>query len=334
MSSKCRLIVMLLLPGIMLGLSSCNFIYEYDNCPPDNQLTIVNDWKAAPDAAPEGMAYLFFPDDGGATWRYDFPSREAGGVNLLHGSYSFLSYNDDTYNVRFKEGDGYSGYVAYTDAAERMAFNIAGDTATAALPQRMALSEQPLVKCPDMMWGCSYPRVDLADNMLSYLTAENSEPVTSSAKVLTVHQRQLTARYSFIIHDVENLAGVKQMSAMFGGLAGSLNLATGAAGDYPSVLPSKAVKASDTSISGNFITFGLPLQPDTDNVLSLLVQLTDGRKFNYEFNVTDQVRRAPDPLNVHVELRGLKLEVSDPADTGAFDVNVDGWTTVVINING
>ena len=206
MSSKCRLIVMLLLPGIMLGLSSCNFIYEYDNCPPDNQLTIVNDWKAAPDAAPEGMAYLFFPDDGGATWRYDFPSREAGGVNLLHGSYSFLSYNDDTYNVRFKEGDGYSGYVAYTDAAERMAFNIAGDTATAALPQRMALSEQPLVKCPDMMWGCSYPRVDLADNMLSYLTAENSEPVTSSAKVLTVHQRQLTARYSFIIHDVENLA--------------------------------------------------------------------------------------------------------------------------------
>ncbi len=325
---------MLLLPGILLGLSSCNFIYEYDNCPPDNQLTIVNDWTAAPDADPEGMAYLFFPDDGGATWRYDFPGREAGAVNLQHGSYSFLSYNDDTYNVRFKEGDGYSGYVAYTDAAERVAFNIASDTSATALPQRMALSEQPLVKCPDMMLGCSYPRVDLAESVLSYLTAENSEPVTSSAKVLTVHQRQLTARYSFIIHDVENLAGVKQMSAMFGGLAGSLNLATGAAGDYPSALPSKAVKASDTSISGNFITFGLPPQPDTDNVLSLLVQLTDGRKFNYEFNVTDQVRRAPDPLNVHVELCGLKLEVSDPADTGAFDVNVDGWTTVVINING
>lgn len=325
---------MLLLSGLVLGLSSCNFIYEYDNCPPDNQLTIVNDWSAAPDANPEGMAYLFFPDDGAATWRFDFPGREAGAVAIQHGAYSFLSYNDDTYNVRFKEDDGYTGYVAYTDAAERVAFNIAADTSATALPQRMALSEQPLVKCPDMMWGCSYPHVDLAESLLTYITATDAEPVTSSAKVLTVHQRQLTARYSFIIHDVENLAGVKQMSALFGGLAGSLNLATGAPGAYPSALPSKAVKASETSISGNFITFGLPLQPDTDNVLSLLVQLTDGRKFNYEFNVTDQVRRAPDPLNVLVEIRGLKLEESDPADSGAFDVNVDGWTTVVINING
>lgn len=44
--------------GLALAASSC--IYEYDKCPPALTLKIENDWQAAPEADPEGMAYMFF----------------------------------------------------------------------------------------------------------------------------------------------------------------------------------------------------------------------------------------------------------------------------------
>ncbi len=46
------------------------------------------------------MAFYFLPEDGSARGVSDFPD---GGwmVNMPQGRYSMLSFNDDTYNVRF-----------------------------------------------------------------------------------------------------------------------------------------------------------------------------------------------------------------------------------------
>ncbi len=316
----CRnLIFMTIAAGLALAASSC--IYEYDKCPPALTLKIENDWQAAPEADPEGLAYMFFSDLGGEPWRFDFAGREGGEVSLIPGDYSFVSFNDDTYNVRFREDGGYEGYEAYTVRAD-----------DSYLPAAVRELDEKLHVCPDMMWGCSYDYVGLKYSGLEY-----GEPaVRSESYILRCPQRHLTARYSFLIENVTNLDGVVSLSAVFTGLACSLNLADGAKGDYPCMLPSAAKKGGETSIEGEFLTFGIPAEPTADNYLLLFVVLSDGRKFTYHFDVTPQVRNAPDPLDVKVIIRGLELEESEGGSKpgGGFDVSVDGWISITINIQG
>lgn len=48
------------------------------------------------------------------------------------------------------------------------------------------------------------------------------------------------------------------------------------------------------------------------------------------------MRNAPDPLDVKVIIRGLELEESEGGSKpgGGFDVSVDGWISITINIQG
>lgn len=317
---------------LSLMLSSC--IYDYDNCPSTLMITVDNDWSQTINADPEGMACLFFADGGGEPWRFDFPGKDGGRVGMPLGLYSVLSFNDDTYNVRFREDDGYRGYTAYTDGDEHVAFAAVEGMPCVKMPRYMPVEGQRLVKCPDMMWGCAYDRVIIEYGGIAYSKDSISRLYYSKDYKLTLEQTQLTARYSFIIDDVENLDGVKAMGVTFSGLAGALNLATGGKENYPVTVRSDAHKNGDTVIEGEFVTFGIPVTPDADNKLTLLVLLADNRKFSYTFDVTGQVREADDPLDVKVVIHGLRIEKSEYVDNpGAFEVGVDGWISVTININ-
>lgn len=323
----------MLLCGLVLpGLPSC--IYEYDNCPPSLPLTIVNDWSAAPAPNPEGMAYIFFPRDGSESWRFDFAGTQAGEVLLGVGGYSFLSFNDDTYNVLFDETGGFTAYRAYTSSANLLT-NIPPSSRGITAPARRG-ADEPTVRCPDMMWGCSSHRVSLWYCGLRYTstaTGDDSEDIVSPEFVLTAHQRRLTPRYIWRITDVENLEGVKYMSAALSGMAGAIVLSTGEKENYPSTLVFSATATATDAIGGSFATFGIPLAPGVPNILGLFVVLTDGRRFNYEFDVTEQVRTAPDPFEVIIELKGLVIDKADSGTGSAFDVLVEGWITTEVNIS-
>jgi len=332
MSVRRNLLKIVVLLAFVPGVSSC--IYEYDNCPEEQDFSIVNDWRYAPDAQPEGMACIFFPKCGGEPWRFDFPGKGAGPLVLPPDEYHFLSFNDDTYSVRFIDSDGFDGYVAYTNKASHTAFNEAGLAKAPSLPDNVSTDTEQLVECPDMMWGCAYRFFELFYGSLTYSVSPEHSPQFSTDMILTAFQRQLTSRYRFVISDVSNLDGVRALSAVFSGLAGSLNLATGMKSTYPVMVPSRAYASDSTIIKGDFITFGLPDHADVSNILSLLVLLKDGRKFMYQFDVTEQVRDAPDPLDVTVRINRLRLEDSkEEVSDGAFDVSVEGWTTIGININ-
>lgn len=277
------------------------------------------------------MAYLFFPDDGSAPWRFDFPGLTAGLVKLDVGNYKFLCFNDDTYNVRFRHENSYEGIEAYTDECELLA--PLGDYGT---NQPQPDATERVVKSPDMMWGCAYGFFRLWYDGVrfstSHLPLDITRQIFSSKAVLTVRMRPLTARYRCRIKEVENLAGVRLMGAALSGMAGSMNMASGAKSDYPVTFPFKVDKADAATIEGRLFTFGILDTPDAQNILHLYVVLRDGRKFSYEFNVTEQVRGAPNPMDVTVTVRGLRLEESGDEEGGAFNVSVDGWDTVTINI--
>ena len=317
---------------LSLMLTSC--IYDYDNCPSTLMITIDNDWIDAPTATPGGMAYMFFTPEGGQPWRFDFPGTGGGRVSLPVGCYSVLSYNDDTYNIRFREDEGYSGYTAYTDESDHMASYAVGNMPAVKLPSFISTSGERVVLCPDMMWGCAYDKAMIEYGGITYSKDGVNSVHYSRDHILTLEQKQLTARYSFIIDEVENLDGVKAMGIAFSGLAGAINLASEVKEDYPVTVRADAYKSGDSVIEGEFLTFGIPEEPEIDNSLTLLVLLTDNRKFSYTFDVTRQVRGAIDPLDVKVIIHGLKIEKSEHDESsGAFEVGVDGWISVTININ-
>lgn len=301
-------------------LTSC--IYEHydpEKCG-DIPIKIVNDWSQAPGANPEGMAYIFFNEQHSEPWRFDFPGAEAGEVRLPQADYSFISFNDDTYHTIIR-GDSYASMKA--------------TTWTANLPHDID-NAQPAVESPDMLWGCTYCRVSVAPDRISYIpsykSASATVPVVSLINLLTARQRQITPRYRLIIEDVENLEGVSSMSAALSGMAGSYLFADDLPGDYPSTLTLQPYPSAASTISAQFSTFGIPANPDSPNILYLFITLTDRRAFIYRFDVTRQVREAPDPMSVAIILRGLALEKSNPDSEGGFGVNVDGWTTIDINI--
>lgn len=325
--------------ALTCGVSSC--IFESERACPDRlTFTIVSNWDSEnielqDDAAyeePEGMAYLFFPDDGGKVWRFDFPGREAGKASLSVGDYKMLSFNDDTQSILFRGEAQYDTFEAYTPEKELLS-GIPSSLRGKELPPG---NDERVVGSPDMMWGCSCCRFSLGYDGLSYVPSSPMKTgngnVFSPDFILTVNQRQLTARYTYRIENVENLSGVKSMSAAISGMAGSMMLASGRKCDYPSTIPVMASIIDSSTIGDGFCTFGIPTDPTSANILSLFIVIKDGRRFCYRFDVTDQVRQAPDPMDVEIVLKGLKLEIPENESGSGFDVIVDGWETSVVNI--
>lgn len=282
-------------------------------------VTIESDWSECADAQPQGMAYIFFSDAEAQYWRFDFQGTDAGSVMLPEGRYSFASFNDDTYHTVI-DGSSYSSLRAYTWPAH--------------LPHDIG-NGQPVAESPDMLWGCAYRFVSLLYDKLIYVQSDSDEsvthPVVSPDFILTAYQRQITPRYRLTISDVENLSGVRSMKAALSGMAGEYFFDGGHKGSDPVTMTFNPEAADSTTITGRFSTFGLTELNDVSNNLYLFVILKDGRAFIYSFDVTDQVQGAPDPMAVDILLRGLVIERSDTP--GGFDVAVDGWVTVNVNID-
>ncbi len=326
--------------ALVLGAIEASCIYDYPNgCPTEFSFTIVNDWSKCRNPDPEGMAYLFFPADGSPVWRFDFQGMKAGEVSLPEGKYNVISHNDDTSSILFYEKDGYDGYTAEClDGDLGFMAESRGEHIDA---PPLARAGEPVKRCPDMLWGVAYCDFELQEGRLSYMPVgeipvqpSDAEVTVSEDMVVVMYQQPLVARYDYRIENVENLDGVARIRAALSGMAGSLDIPSGRRGPEAVTLPFVASASGKDMITGNFFSFGLPSGTEDPNILSLYVWLRDGRKFSYEFDVSEQVRNAADPMNVSIVVRGLRIEPSDMVGGGGFDVSVDGWQTVVVNIQG
>ncbi len=313
------------------AVSGCCLIYDYDNCPPESEddFDVDSDWKYAPAAQPEGMAYVFFPADGGEAWRFDFPGRAGGVARLPDGEYSVAVFNDDTSAVLFGDSDDYYNFTFYCRRGGL--YDGLGGTLENPIGPDVAPGGENVEICPDMLW-CD----ECCDFFLTpegtALERTNGERIEAGdERCLTMYPRQAVARYRFSILEVSNLGGVARMCASLSGMASSLR-PYGMYRGAPVTLPVAARAEGNSAIVGEFLTFGLPSEGAAPNMLSLYVWLADGRKFCYGFDVSGQTRAAADPLNVDIVVSGLELPESGEPVGGGFDVSVDGWVTTIINI--
>ena len=308
-----------LLFSAALALSAAtSCVYDgLPRCPDgDVEITIANDWKQAPDAGPDGMAYLFFRQGVSSPWRFDFPGRDAGTVLLGQGEYAFVMYNDDTSGVLFTEG------------ADGMPFaTTARDTAAP------GADSVEVYAAPDMMWGCSIDKVRVSYDGVDYTSGDSLAGGTGSFIVRT-EPRQLTPRYTVRVLHVSNLQGVSAMKGVISGMAYGISL-------YGMKMSDKAVEvsfspamAADSAVCASFCTFGsLSAGGIVKNELRLYFLLSDRRLVCQVIDVTEEVLTAPDPMNVEIVIDSISLPYAPPPidSSGGFDPTVVDWQTVIVN---
>lgn len=305
-------------------MSGCGIIYEYDDC--HDAFRVESDWRYAPSAQPDGMAYMFFSTNGADFWRYDLPGRNGGELPLPTGQYRALCFNDDTSSVLMSDPEeGFGAMKVWTRDTQLL------DEPDDEDGSIDAVDGQRVVQCPDQMWSEAAEAMSLTGSEVSWTASGRVH--SSDARIMTFYPRPVMPTYTCEITGITNLSGVRRMVGALSGMSSGIYLSDMSHEPECVALPLAVRRLTDSSVGGSCLTFGQPGGGnDVDCHLWLYVWLTDGTKLRYSFDVSEQVEAAPDPMDVYIKVGGIDLPESHPAGQGAFDVSVDGWVETVINI--
>lgn len=299
--------------AMLLPATSCEHKPLWIPETPIESTEVEYDWSECRYANPEGMSlYLYSITTGEPPWIYNLDPR-GGIIEVPEGSYRTISFNNDTRGIQFRNTGDFDKIEVYTRPGGLLdGLDMPYD---GTMPSRSV--EEPVVITPDMMWTCA-------------------STIDINGKRITLTPRQLTPVYRFTVTEVTNLSGVAYMCASLSGLTGAIYLNTGESSSYPVTLPSSAKATGEKSIGGSLITFGIPNSPSAQNILSIYIWLNDGSKHMFNFDVTEQIRDAAEPLDVNITVAGLELpEINtkpDPPPGGGIGVDVDTWHIVDIEL--
>ena len=302
------------------------------------EVHVVFDWAYAPEAEEqqevEGMCLWFYPVDGegkqaGEPLRYDLAGMKGGRIDLPVGRYNVLYYNNDYETVQFRNVEAFWQQECYTRESHPLE-PIYGNTANYA-PRAKESEGETVVSTPEMMWGDNAMHLEVTQSGLGYWFVRDGETepttITSDEMRFTLMPHEQVCSYSYEIRNVENLGHVSQMCATLSGMAGSVFCAAEALTEENVTLPFGARADGASTIRGEFGTFGHHGDNDERHKLLLYVWMSDGSKWYYTFDVTEQVDNAPDRRHVHIVIDGLELP--QPIGNGSgFHPEVDDWETV------
>lgn len=303
--------------SLLTVLGSCDhkdLIYD------DRQgdVRVLFDWSNAQEAEPASMAVYFYDNADGASLRYIFPNKDGGIIEIPVGSYCGLGMNsDDTDWARVRNSGDVDGFETYTDDAENLE---AYGLSTRALPRAEGTEDERMAKTPGMLWA------DRQDNIT--LTHSSGE------QVVTFYPEEVICHYTVDIKDISNLEYVdrSEIDGTLSGMAeGYVHGADVPADEHVTMPFTLAAEASSKTLHGEFLTFGESVNDPGKHILTLYLYLTDGTRWYYTFDVTDQVHNAPDPRHVHILLSGLPLPKPIMAG-GGIQPDVSDWNTENIEL--
>lgn len=301
------------------ALSSCN---HKDLCFDHNhnvETEIVFDWRNAPDANPSSMAAVMFDRNNvNDPIRFIFSGRDGGPVNLPEGQYDALGLNADMNDwAVFRNQPDIESVELFTNDAETLeAYNLMPD----AVPRVRGTESERMASTPHMAWSAR------TDSVIMKLT--------DSYKRIVLYPEEIVCHYTVTILDVENIENAKgetidgTLSGMSEGYLCGKKCCTDNTVTHPFTL---ALDSSGNSIEGHFLTFGECPHNKQPHMLTIYLFLSDGSKWYYDFDVTDQVTNAPDPHNVHIIVRGLVLPRPIQSDAGLHP-DVNEWQTETVDL--
>ncbi len=340
--SKLRSITGCLLPFlVLLFVAACDhkdLCYHHDH---RITLRLAFDWRDAPDANPRGMVVWFYPMEGTESdvLRFDLSPSGSGEIKVPAGKYNVISYNNDTELSRIGGSDDFLTHHAFT--REGSIFEPASGSRAPRfddLPPRPDDAENERVTVsPDQLWGCNALDVLVTEQGVSYLCFPLEEkddwygrPPVVTEHVITLYPHDLVCHYSYEIRNVKNLGTVTNMCGVLTGMAPTLHFHDESLGTECVSIPLPAYRADDSTIRGEFLTFGHNAGNTTPHRFGLYLWLLGGRTLFYgkddeHFNVTEQIHSAADPRHVHFIIDGLDLPPV-MGDSG-WDPSFEDWNS-------
>ncbi len=313
------------------SLSSCALIYQDSNCPDDitSELTVRNEWDMSPDANPDGMSFVFFDPKEDYPWRFDFANKYGGSVDIPCGNYGVITYNNDLKSIITVNEYNYSSFTMITPPSGL--YNGLGAVAGEILGET-TFNDEPVRKFPDKIWCDAVQHLQF-DPTRTIWTTDSGKEVSMSPPELIMHPQQQTATITVTVLHVSNIVSIKRMCAWLSGLPGELRPASISTESNHVTHPFSIYKDGDNRLVGTLNSFGSADNITSTNTLCLKFWLKDGSEKQCEFNVTDDIKASPDPFNIHIIIDKIDLPlVEGDQDGGGFDVSVDGWPTIEIDL--
>lgn len=283
-----------------------------------DKVEVIFDWSKTPAKEAKTMVlYLYTEEHGMMDYRFNNP--DGGLIRTYAGHHTAVCHsNDDPYGHHLRNQHSHDEIEIFTDDTGVL---VGQGISTRGIPRAKGTEDEPLRNTPSMIYGTQNREVNLK--------------VSALPQRLQIFPEELICRYSVEFVDVENLKSADlRIDATISSLAG---------GYYPGRMKQTSEAVSHTFtltadldqniLSSKFLTFGLPDGAELPHKICLYIALKDRTGCFYTFDVTDQVNKAPDPLNVNIKIHGLKLpEIPDdppapPQGEGGISIEVDTWDT-------
>lgn len=282
-----------------------------------NNVNVIFDWSKAPDKQASSMLLYLFPE-GHDVMNYWFTNADGGLIKTYGVKHTVVCHtNDDPYVHLLRNQHAHNQIEIYTD---NTAILVGQGLSTRGLPRAEGTEQEPLRFTPSMIYGAQDTEIDLK--------------VTNFEQTITLYPEELVCHYSVQFVDVKNLKNADlRIDATISSLAGSY---------FPGRMSPSAEPVSHsftlapdeqlTSLSAEFLTFGVPAGEPIPHKVCLYIALKNRTGNFYTFDISDQINNAPDPRHVTIKIPGLELpDIPDdppPPATGGVSVEVDTWDII------
>lgn len=301
-------------------LVSCeqkNLCYDHNH---SYNLNVRFDWHKAPTANPSSMYLFLFPHDSEERMlKREFIGKEGGTTQLpVEEKYDALCFNSDVRNCLFANIDSKESFEVTTKTVasiERIGIS------ASSLPRAKGAEQERIMMESDSIWS------DHSKNPI-VMSWEQNEDVDVCH--LTLYPQRLFCTYKITIKNIKNKNNIStNITATLSGMAGGRYVNSRKKTDEVATVSFPVSMSKDKDvITGKMACFG-NCERETSNKLTIYTILNDGRKYYYVYDVTDQVRTAPDPYNVDIQLDTLPIPDEIKGESG-LTPSVDGWKVVDI----
>lgn len=318
-------------------LPSCSHIHQKDLCDLDSTRThvkIVFDWSQVVEKAdPEGMVLFFYPVDGGKPMRYDLPGKEGGVIELPVGKYNILFYNNDTEANLYGNIEEFEKHRAFTRTVALLSKAFGNAVSTA--PRGADTDKQRLVGSPEQMWGGPYRDIYELDSDACELCKKRHgkfcNDTDEETNILVLTPRKYVREVTVIGRNIIGADRAREVKGALTGMSSDINIKTRQPGEEQVTQPFEVVLDREKAhLNAHFYTFGHP-DEEGKHYLDLYFVMEDGQKVHRRFDVTDQVRNAPDPWHIVIIIEELLLPPVLEDDSG-LDPVIDEWQTEEVDI--
>lgn len=286
-------------------------------------LNVRFDWHKAPTANPSSMyLYLFPHDKENRILKREFIGKEGGTTQMpVEEKYDALCFNSDVRNCLFANTDSKESFEVTTKTVtsiERIGIS------ASSLPRAKGAEQERIIMESDSIWS---------DHNINPIVMSWEQNEDADVYHLTLYPQRLFCTYKIIINNIKNKNNIStNITATLSGMAGGRYVYSRKKTDEVATVSFPVSMSKDKdAITGIMNCFGNSDAGEKANKLAIYTILKDGNKYYYVYDVTDQVKTAPDPYNVEIQLDTLPIP-DEIKDSGGLTPSVNGWKVVDIPI--